>query len=207
MPDPAKDTDRTPPTRPLLVVRPFDRVADDVLVVVSDSLQAMYRIPVEVGDPLPLPEHAFMENRGQYNAMALIKHLNEFHADGCLRTLGIVSYDIANPILTYVFGEAYMNGVAAVMSYARLRPSSRPQDISRELLLERAVKVAIHELGHTFGIPHCHRERCVMKASNSLAELDEKLNYFCDYCNIFLADALRVCLGEVSRESEDVVQG
>src|SRR6185369_9296438 len=34
-------------------------------------------------------------------------------------------------------------------------------------LYENMLKVVIHEIGHTFGIPHCPEERCVMKKVDS----------------------------------------
>ncbi len=164
--------------------------------VVADSLQGILRVPVDLREPIVLPEDTFMETRNQYNAMALIKYLNSGMADNSLRILGITAKDICNPILTYVFGEAYMGGRSAVMSSARLKAGLLGEPVSREHFLERVVKVAIHEIGHTFNLRHCHTDRCVMRASNTLAELDEKLNYLCDYCEIFLFDSLRQALRE-----------
>jgi len=166
------------------------------LRVVADSLQGILRVPVDLREPIVLPEDTFMETRNQYNAMALIKYLNSGMADNSLRILGITAKDICNPILTYVFGEAYMGGRSAVMSSARLKAGLLGEPVSREHFLERVVKVAIHEIGHTFNLRHCHTDRCVMRASNTLAELDEKLNYLCDYCEIFLFDSLRQALRE-----------
>jgi archaemetzincin len=132
--------------------------------------------------------------------MALLKHLSEQHSNSYLKVLGLVSRDITSPILTYVFGEAYMGGSAAVMSSFRLRTDPSGNLISREDFLERIVKVAVHEIGHTFDIPHCHQGRCVMRASNGLIELDEKLNYLCDYCEFFLAESLTKVLTSMREE-------
>lgn len=174
----------------LISVLPLGRVEQDVITVVADGIQGIFRIPVDVRDTLPVPEEAFMASRDQYNAMAIIKSLAVLHKGKSLKVLGVIRHDICNPILTYVFGEAYMGGTAAVMSYARLRVGAKGESMSREALLERAVKVAIHEIGHTFGLSHCHRDRCVMHASNTLIELDDKLNYLCAYCELFLREAL-----------------
>ncbi len=186
---------RPPPAQKgLIAVVPLGWVEEDVLRVVADSLQGVLRMPVDVWAAMPIPEDAFMRGRNQYNAMTIIKYLAENHSDNSLKVLGIMDKDICNPIITYVFGEAYMGGRAAVMSSARLSTSPSGEPVSREQFLDRVVKVALHEIGHTVNIPHCHTGRCGMRASNNLVELDDKLNYLCDYCEIFLADSLRQAL-------------
>ena len=178
----------------LIAVVPLGRVQEDVSLIVGDSLQGLLRLPVDVLDAVDLPEESFIPTRNQYNAMALMKYLDSHYADKCLKVLGVTSMDITNPILTYVFGEAYMDGRAAVMSTRRLGLDPKGDPIPREQFLERVFKVAIHEIGHTFNIPHCHTDRCVMKASNNLKELDDKLNYLCSYCELFLAESLTKAL-------------
>jgi archaemetzincin len=178
----------------LIAVVPLGKVEEDVLRVVADSLQGILRLPVDVWGVMPIPEDAFIRARNQYNAMAIIRYLAENHSERSLKVIGIMTKDICNPIITYVFGEAYMGGRAAVMSSARLSVTPTGEPVSRERFLDRVVKVAIHEIGHTFNIPHCHTGRCVMRASNNLIELDDKLNYLCNYCELFLADALKHAL-------------
>ncbi len=186
--------------RPLLAVLPIGRVAGDIITVTAAGIQGITRIPVQVKEAIPIPDEAYMPAREQYNAMKLLKIINEKHAVDCVRVVGVTAKDIANPILTHVFGEAYMGGRVAVMSYARLKVGLSGEEVPRERLMERAIKVAIHELGHTFNLPHCHIGRCVMRASNNIQELDAKLNYLCDYCEMFLAEAL---LKLMPRRSDD----
>jgi len=182
------------PKHGLITIIPFGRIGEDVLRVIADNLQGVLRLAVDVADLAPLPPEAFMENRNQFNAMTLIKHLSENHSHHSLKVLGVTSKDLGNPILTYVFGEAYMDGAAAVMSYYRLYKGPTNDPVSREQFLERVAKVALHEIGHTFNVPHCHSGRCVMRASNNLMELDDKLNYLCDYCELFLFESVAKAL-------------
>jgi archaemetzincin len=178
----------------LITIIPLGKVGEDVLRVVGDSLQGVLRLPVDVAEAILVPQEAYMEERNQYNAMNIIRDLNDNHSRHSLKVLGVTKKDLGNPILTYVFGEAYMGGAAAVMSYYRLYKGPGDDPVSREQFLDRVAKVALHEIGHTFNVPHCHTGRCVMRASNNLAELDDKLNYLCDYCELFLSEAVAKAL-------------
>lgn len=197
----ATDSQPSPAKKGLIAVIPMGKPEADVLQVVADSLQGLLRLPVDVRKPIPLPEETFLSSRNQYNAMAIIKYLADNFADSALKILGVTGKDLANPILTHVFGEAYMDGRSAVMSSFRLGMNPGGKPVSREQFLDRVVKVAIHEIGHTFNIPHCHQGRCVMRASNSLIELDDKLNYLCSYCELFLTEALTAALKQRDEET------
>jgi archaemetzincin len=196
----SRKTSAKPRKRGIIAVVPLGKVADDVARVVADSLQGILRLPVDLLDAAPIPDHTFMEQRNQHNAMVIIKFLDTNFPHNSLKILGVTERDLTNPILTYVFGEAYMGGRAAVLSTARLKVAQTGEPVSRELFLERVVKVALHELGHTFNLPHCHTDRCVMRASNGLADLDEKLNYVCTYCELMLFDAVKNLLLQPKHE-------
>jgi archaemetzincin len=86
-------------------------------------------------------------------------------------------------ILTFVFGEAQLGGRCALMSGYRLHQDfyGLPEDES--LYLHRCEKEAVHELGHTLGLRHCDNFECVMRYSNSVADIDIKRNVFCPVCS------------------------
>lgn len=54
-----------------------------------------------------------------------------------------------------------------------------------------AVKEALHELGHTFGLRHCPDTACLMHYCRSEADVDRKSSDLCRYCRILLDDELR----------------
>ena len=54
--------------------------------------------------------------------------------------------------------------------------------------MERVIKEAVHELGHTFNIRHCSDSSCVMHYCRSLNDVDNKKTGLCRYCNIMLED-------------------
>ena len=147
-------------------------------------MQGIYGVPVSVaeGEALPLPAQALDDTRGQYLALTLIDALPP-PADPHDRTLGLTEADLGARKLNFVFGQAQLPGDRAVMSLARLRPEYwGHHEPDRGLLRERGVKIAVHELGHTFGLRHCDSPGCIMQFANMLAQLDDMNVEFCDDC-------------------------
>ena len=52
----------------------------------------------------------------------------------------------------------------------------------REKRRIRALKEAVHELGHTFGLLHCETTGCVMTRSVNLIDVDAKAMALCGPC-------------------------
>jgi archaemetzincin len=108
--------------------------------------------------------------------------LSEFTMKSNLvRLLGVTDVDLYVPSLNFVFGEAKCPGNVAVISIFRLDPRFYGEE-NESLLYRRAVKEAVHELGHTFGLTHCEDSSCVMFFSNSIYDTDRKHETFCGRC-------------------------
>ena len=116
---------------------------------------------------------AYDAQRQQYYSTAILQRL-ERAADPDARMLGVTPCDLYVPVLTFVFGEAQLDGNCAVVSTARLGEEFYGLPPREELLRERLVKEAAHELGHTFGLRHCRDWRCVMTSSHAVERLDVK---------------------------------
>ena len=124
---------------------------------------------------------AFDERRRQFSSTAILQRL-ERSSDPQARVLGVTRCDLFVPVLTFVFGEAQLEGNCAVVSTARLHEESYGLPPRLDLLHERLVKEASHELGHTFGLRHCANWNCVMASSHAVERLDVKGADFCESC-------------------------
>jgi archaemetzincin len=78
-----------------------------------------------------------------------------------------------------VFGEAAVGGGCAVVGLGGLDGGKSCDETT---LLVRAVKEAVHELGHAAGLPHCADPLCVMYPSLHIADTDRKAERFCPRC-------------------------
>ncbi|MFX0039164.1 MAG: archaemetzincin family Zn-dependent metalloprotease [Promethearchaeota archaeon] len=149
-----------------------------------------FNISVDIlKDIVPLENSEFNVKRNQYNASKILDKINSYVQNRrFFRVLGILDKDIFTSSLNFVFGLAMnpnnlktSNPVISLISITRLREHfyRRPED--RFLFEERISKEAIHELGHTFGLPHCHKF-CIMRFSNSITDTDYKPSLFCKSC-------------------------
>lgn len=132
---------------------------------------------------------AYDGERDQYLSTHILRSLLELRPPGAHRIVGVVDVDLFVPILTYVFGEAQLGGMAAVVSIFRLREPWLRGGASPELVHERLAKTLLHELAHTHGLRHCPDPHCVMASASSLEMLDEKTDEFCLDCQAELAAA------------------
>jgi archaemetzincin len=98
------------------------------------------------------------------------------------RVLGVTDVDLFVPVLRFVFGEAQLAGVAALVSVHRLRQEFYGELPDADLAAERLLKEALHELGHTFGLKHCGDWDCVMSASHSIERVDVRSAWYCPNC-------------------------
>ncbi len=115
----------------------------------------------------------------------------EVPADGAV-LVGLTDVDLyPEPSWNFVFGVANLKARAGVWSMARLGfPDDGPASFRQCLL--RTLKIATHETGHAFSLPHCVLYRCSMNGSNSLDETDKCPLDLCPECTGKLAWATGV---------------
>ena len=146
------------------------------------QLEALFHTQVNVS-PCEFDPRVFLNlHRNQYSSSAIIERLEQNIPTAASKVLAVTGLDLFITVLTFVFGEARLNGRCAVVSTYRLDNKFYGLPDNPVLLQERLLKEAIHELGHTFGLLHCHNPECVMKSSTYVEEIDLKNSRFCDKC-------------------------
>lgn len=179
------------PQRPVLGLVPLGPVDPEIIQHLRRAIGELFALEVRILPPKPLPLKVYHVTRNQHHSTQLLEYLL---ADGdygeISRVLGITAVDLYIPIFTFVFGEAQLDGKAAVISIFRPRGDASGVRAPHSVFLGRLLKLSMHELGHTFGLPHCRRDGCLMGFAANLEKLDEKKLEFCDYCRILLEDHL-----------------
>jgi archaemetzincin len=160
---------------------PVGPIPADLLSWVADGLAEITGQNVVIGEAAPLPASGYNPRR-QYRGNALIAALRTLSYPAAERVLGLTDADCYVAGLNFVFGQATMGGQVAFVALPRLRQSFYGLPENPALFRERALKEAVHELGHTWGLSHCADVRCVMHFSNSLHDTDVKGTGFCPRC-------------------------
>ncbi len=156
-----------------------ERLLDEVRA----SVERTFRAPARLHHAAARPLDAFDARRGQHSSTRILGWLLGARPRHAGKMLAITDVDLFIPILTYVFGEAQLGGLAAVVSTARLG-GGLGSLLDARLTTARVIKEAVHELGHTFGLIHCATPRCVMTRSASVADVDNKSAALCHDCRI-----------------------
>ena len=163
----------------LLTVGDLDGIVVEGLAV---ELANHFGLPCEVLPQSIDPQFALHGERRQYHSSQILAQLSKFTGPRTWRLLAVTGNDLYIPILTFVFGEAQMGGPTAIVSYYRLRQEFYGLPPDGDLLRQRLLKEAAHELGHTLELTHCDDYRCAMSPSHSVELIDLKENAFCESC-------------------------
>lgn len=165
-----------------LQLLPVGNVDLQLLEWLGQSLSEKFRVPAEILFPAVDPAFALHAERQQYHSSEILGSMQRYVTSSTWRLLGVTPLDLYIPILTFVFGEAQLGGVSAVVSYRRLQQEfyGLPQD--SDLLANRLLVEAVHELGHTLRLTHCHDYQCAMAPSHAVEWIDIKDSGFCEDC-------------------------
>ena len=166
-----------------ILIVPIRSIDQAELTILASPLSNAFDLPVSIEESNYLnPSFALDTYRNQFNSTSIISALLDRFPAHSGKIIGITTVDLFVPVLTYVFGEAQLNGRIAVLSFYRLREALYGMFPNPKLEQIRLLKEAIHELGHTFGLVHCYNPGCVMHSSTSPEEIDVKGKSFCKGC-------------------------
>lgn len=161
---------------------PCGRVPQGVLSFLEQGLRREFGAEVMRHGKMMVPEAAYARARRQYLADAFIDQAPAQDFNAQTLVLVVTEADLYVPGLNFVFGLADTRRRRAVIALARLNPEFYGHQSNSALLNERALKEAVHELGHLLGLGHCPNPFCIMFFSNTLADTDRKGPGFCPIC-------------------------
>ena len=161
---------------------PIGNVDNGLLKDLRPAIEETFRISCQVLPARLDPEFAYHAERQQYHSSEILQRMQSFLQEDSWRMLGVAGVDLYIPILTFVFGEAQMGGPCAVVSVHRLHQEFYGLPPDEEIFRQRALKEAVHELGHTINLTHCEDYRCAMAPSHAVEWIDLKESTLCSAC-------------------------
>lgn len=172
-------------SKPTIALMFFSGVEKSKQSAIAREISSFYKCQTVVLSPVNLPKGAYYSPRNRYRADSLIAFLKRYKPAAYTKIIGFTNKDISvtkgGAADWGVFGLGFRPGPSCVVSSHRLS-RNKP---SQQVVQERLSKVALHELGHTMGVPHCTsgETRCFMQdARGKLSTVDKTEKYMCAKC-------------------------
>ncbi len=167
---------------PSIVLISFGGFEKPLLEIMAHSASKLFLYPALIREMHYDLNEYFDPARRQYNGNKLLQMVGSLSGPPAVKTIGLFSVDLFIPILTYIFGQAYLNGKCGIVSRYRLSNERYGLRHDEQIFRERLVKEVNHELGHCFGLIHCADVDCVMRSSTYVEDIDQKTERLCPVC-------------------------
>lgn len=157
-----------------------------VLDAARSGLLALYPVEVRILPPVPLPKVAWYPPRHRWRADKLLDWMAPRMPKDGAKILGLTAADISTTKDNIpdwgVLGLGSMDGAACVISSFRAK-----RGVTTVVMQQRMAKVAVHEVGHTFGLPHCPTVGCLMEDAMGKVATTDREDDICPVCRAKLA--------------------
>ncbi len=172
-------------TEHTLAILPFSGVDTSLLKKIRTGLQTKLNVKITQLSFTALPASAFYEPRQRYIADSLLDFLRQTNHGQFEKIIGITVKDISTRKEPHenwgILGLGSCPGEACVISSFRAGKNKVPaKDFER-----RMITLALHEIGHTYGLEHCPDFNCLMKDAQGKMNLDDSGSY-CENCRTYL---------------------
>ena len=168
--------------QPVIYIQPLEPAPGaKVVSAVVAGLRAFFPVEVHVLPAAPLPKAAFYPARHRWRAERLLNWLQSHAPADAKKIVGLTSADIStqkDDVEDWgVLGLGSLDGRACVLSSYRAR-----RGVPVQVELARMAKIAVHEVGHTFGLEHCATAGCLMEDARGKVKTVDGEDDLCPAC-------------------------
>lgn len=146
-------------------------------------LKAYGNVSIEILPTKPMPGSCYYKPRNRYRADKILDWIEQQNYNDSINiVIAVTTKDISTTKGKHydwgIFGLGTLGGYSSVISTYRLKSG-----VSETKLHDRIRKIAIHEVGHTYGFDHCPNKGCVMQdCKGSIKPVDQETGEFCAVC-------------------------
>jgi archaemetzincin len=170
----------------------FTQLQRNAIRLTADYMRAFYNLPVklnadrQIGNvPAELKREIDYPKHPQVRTTYFLDDvLPKLIPDDAAAFISFTNVDLyPGDTWHFVFGQASLENRVGVWSLYRLSDGGK--------LIDRTLKISMHEVGHMFGMRHCTKYECLMSGTNHLAETDRRPLDNCPECMAKVAWAMK----------------
>ena len=165
-------------------IQPLGDVDIEVISTVKSSVETFYGYKCIVKPKSPLTEDILTDSKKRYEASRILQKFNSKQ-----NLIILTEKDIAcksedrHSNEWGIFGLGFRPGHTCVVSTFRLT-----KNVKIDVIIDRLVKVSLHEVGHNVGLDHCtNNKNCMMNdAGGTIKQVDREIIWMCPKCVSFI---------------------
>ena len=174
-----RDAVRSKSATTVIYIQPLGKVNADYTAFLKQSVATFYGYDCVVKPNIPLTRDLLAASQTRYEASKILAKFNSDKNLLLITTVDIAYRKSAEMPEYGIFGLGFRPGNTCVVSTFRLQ-----HKVTQAQFLERLKKVALHEIGHNLGLPHCtnHPECMMHDANGTIKQVDKEKVWFCEQC-------------------------
>lgn len=161
---------------------PINAIDHALLSRLALCLEERFLARVDVRRPLEVPDTVLNSARKQLFFGSFVPKLASLVEGADDIVLGVTEYDLYKTSHQFIFGSSSEGQRCGAVSLHRMRAEFYGDEPDANLLFQRLLKEAVHEVGHMLGLKHCMNARCPMYSALSIFDTDNKYSTFCEVC-------------------------
>jgi archaemetzincin len=149
---------------------------------VRDKLTKFYNCKVNILPRIDIPVKCKIKGLSKYSSVKIVKLLNTKFNNTNGKVVALTQLDICTN--RQLNGKTFKNWGVIGLSLLGTKSCVVSNRRMKSNYYDKLEKVSIHEIGHSFGIPHCEsNSKCLMNdAKGKGSKIDKELLWMCDEC-------------------------
>ena len=175
----------TPASKLVVHLVPLGAITDEMVEATAEGLRSHVPAVVIIEPRAALAHGTEATIRGRYRADNILEWI-EGVATTTGKWMGVTDVDIVtkkgNNENWGILGLGSIDGRASVLSTFRMKRKWENGGAPEALVRDRLWKTAVHELGHTLGLPHCAVKGCIMEDAHGTVRTSDGETGLCPDC-------------------------